>query len=178
MFVRGISKVSVIDTIMDDCEQTQIGVVYKEMRTSDDKLSVWKIEDIADLNDAALSIVLPRKHIDDAAFLVMEEDALEEYNVSLAPEEPEKVYINNSKAEHYNMTNVRICSAANILRVYKKMAEREKSYNTEHFIVSWSPRQAAEKILEAYNEGRIVMSNLDEQMKNSILKHKEKEIRN
>ncbi len=175
MFVRGISNVSTIKSIPDHCEETVIGIVYAEMRTRDDKLSVWKIEDADDFLDAALSIILPKNRIDEAAFLVIEEDVLKQNNITYEPEKPTKEYIIKSKAEHYNMTNICIGSAPDVLRAYKTMCtieeEREEAQE-EKYIVSWTHDQAGDYIIDACEKGKVNISELSTEMKKSIEKYK------
>ena len=175
MFVRGISNVTSIERIPYECENAVIGIVWSEMRSKDDTLSIWKIENREDFEDAALSIILPKSRIDAASFLIIEDNAFSENHIEIKQIPPEKEFVLDSKAIHYNMVNIRACSAPDVLRIYKSMYEKElKCVEEGMYIVSWTISEAGEKILEADKNGKIITSSLGTEMLRSIEKLKGK----
>lgn len=175
MFVRGISSATIYERIPDECENTVIGVFYSEMRTKDDKLSVWKINDITDLTDAALNIILPKDRVDKACFMIIDEEVLKQYNIEYSEELPDKECVNDCNAEHYNLVNLRVCSISNLLRVYRTMfTKNSEEAHKGSYIITWTPSEAVDKVLEAYQDGKINMSALNSKMQKDIEDHRKK----
>ena len=179
MYVRGINNVTFLEQIPPKCEDTVIGIVWSEMRSKDDTLSMWRIENREDFDDAALSIVLPKYKIDKASFLIIEDSAFAENNIEIRKDSPDKCLIRNSKAEHYNMINIRAGSAADVLHVYRSMYEKDM-LNVEEgmYIISWTSNETGDKILNACEADKINTTALGTEMLTSIENYKQKKKRN
>lgn len=175
MFVRGMANLSHLVNIDDkDVMNTPYGSVSPETRTSDDTLSIWRIESREDFMDAALNIILPMNKIDKAAFMLIQESILDKYELRYVQEDPVKQYIKDSKALHYNIVGLKTKNLENVLKVFLEVREADEELENEEdrLIIPWVKAETREHVKEACHKDRILIESLSEGMKTEIDKLK------
>ena len=137
-----------------------MGFVYPELRTKDDTLSMWHIENKEDFLDAALSIVLPRGKIDKAVFLIIDDAVLAECGVDYKFNPPDRIFVEESKATHYDMINVHVDNIQNVLAVYRAIYLKELESESEDRIVQWTTDETRQYISQAVHQGKVKLASL------------------
>ena len=157
MFVRLISSLDMLSKICDETDMTPLGYVYTDLRTKDNTLSMWQIESMDDFNDAALSIVLPRDKVADATFIIIDEKILDEFGIEYSANPPKEYHVLNSKAVHFDMTNVLVKNIDKVLSVYQRVYHEELSKNAENEknIIKWTTPITMQYLSDAISDGKI-----------------------
>ncbi|MGN0243991.1 MAG: hypothetical protein ACI4CT_08025 [Lachnospiraceae bacterium] len=160
MFVRGLANITNISRIQDNIGATPLGIVYPELRTKDDTLSMWYIENMEDFMDAALSIVLPRGKIDKAVFLIIDDAVLAECGVNYKFNPADRIYVEESRATHCDMINVHVDNIQNVLAVYRTIYLKELESEAENRIVQWTTDETKQYIYQAVQQGKVKLASL------------------
>ena len=127
MFIRGIDALATIENLPENTQDTSIGIFHRELRSKNDTLSMWHIDDITYLDDAMLSIILTRDRVDKGAFFVFDDDMINKHMIKYKPSDPGCIVpLIDSHAEHYNMYNIRLCNTKNVLNAYREALEKER----------------------------------------------------
>lgn len=168
MFVRGVSNVTSIERIEDKVADTALGIVYPELRTKDDTLSIWYIKDKQDFVDAALNIILPRDRIAAASFVLLETAMLDENDLTYIQKDPDRIVLSDSKAKHYDITGVTVGKIESILKAYKAVYQHELEQDSETYIITWGVEESRESIIQAVRDGRVKCEMLQPKMQEKI----------
>jgi len=170
MFVRGLTNITNISRIEENIGTTPLGVVYPELRTKDDTLSMWHIEKKEDFLDAALSIILPRQKIDPAVFLIIDDSILREYGVEykLNPLTTDRELVKESKAIHYDMINIHVDNIKNVLAAYRAVYLKELESTTETWIIQWTADETKQSLYQAVQAGKVQLARLNKSIKDKL----------
>lgn len=126
MFVRAIDAVTTIEKITENSLDTPIGIISLELRSKDDTLSMWYIDDIAHLDDAILSFILTRSDIAKGAFIIIDDALLARHNIDHKYVKPDCIIpLIDSHAIHFNMYGIKLNNTKNVLDMYKEILKNE-----------------------------------------------------
>lgn len=161
MFVRGLANITNISLIEENIGETPLGIVYPELRTKDDTLSMWHIEKKEDFLDAALNIVGHREKFAMAAFLIIDDSVLADCGIECKFNPPIREIVEDSKATHYDMINVRVNNIHNVLEVYRTMYRKALASELEDHIIQWTADETEQHIRDAVEDGKVKLESLN-----------------
>ena len=157
--VRKLNKRESVDKFGEaDCIETMpADAATCEFRTTDGRLSTWRIESLDDIGQAVLAIVVTSSKVERMDFIVIDTDFLDErglvYNQTYAGQE---IAVPDLQDTHYDIEGITIRRLLDCSYVYQKVYGIDKQ--TETYIVRYVEGEIKDLLCEAKDANRIDMS--------------------
>ena len=92
MLIRLISSISKWDgsSVVNREDPSICGDAISDLRTSNNRLSVWKADSDEDINDAIVALALNRDNVSKINYLLLEEEKLADIEIEIADDQPGK----------------------------------------------------------------------------------------
>lgn len=131
-----------------------------ELKTTDNKLSLWRVENEADIKDALVALAITRDKISDLAVVMIRPEDLQELSMDDEEGNSPTFGIND---KHRNITNLNYDTLGTVI-ISILNGLRSGGYKKH------SDRAIKRMIVEAYKAGKVDLSNAKESMREDIEK--------
>lgn len=167
-YIRKINNKTNLENICRCVTRTPLTTISSELRTSDNDLSLWHIERIENLEDAAMSILLNGEKIKGKFYFLAIEDKNIEKSKLLIEQEPCPCALKNNRAVHFNLKHLQLKNVKILLKVYRRTYQKLNSKGERTLLLKWKPSET-DKIVEDYIiKDRIDFDLLNDGMKNFL----------
>lgn len=143
-------------------DDTHADVITTELRTQKNTISLWKIENLNELDEIILSLALNREKLDRLDIMIIEQEKLENYiDKSDIHHDPKTAYtaINKLEEKHYDIVNMNYDSIGKLSECMMNVWQQALSNNELELVRKISPNKIrkiyTDSDLEKINEKKI-----------------------
>ncbi|MBR5678269.1 MAG: hypothetical protein IKX20_09035 [Paludibacteraceae bacterium] len=163
MLIRGIASLSRWDgsTIVNRSDATTAGDVISDLRTQNNKLSVWRADSDEDINDALVALSLNRTDVQKVIALLLDEKDLEAMQIIYSDKLHGKApgAIDSIKIKHRDLLEIDY-KRLGFLSDYMMSIVHNKEKRVE------ISKPSIKKLLEEYKEaGKIKVEEMNEELR-------------
>ena len=166
MLIRLISSINKWDgsSTVKRKDPSICGDAISDLRTSNNRLSVWKADSTEDINDAIVALALNRDDVYKINYLILQEDKLKELEIEIANDQPGKAagLVEHILQKHRDLVEIDYIRLGGLAQYMVDLAQIDSNQN----VIS---RSDVKKLLEKYkNEHKIEPSLIGEKLKKKL----------
>ena len=106
-------------------------ILYKELRTTKNTLSIWSFSNEQELNDALVAIALNRDNIQKLSYMILDDEEIEQLGVPVEPEQgiADGLLDNGILNRHHNLCQIDFWRLGYISEYFIRLAKDSACYS-------------------------------------------------
>ena len=171
--VRKLNKMDEIFSLcnVEDITTINADIPTTEFRTKNGTLSTWRIDSIADIDNAVLAIAVTSSEITKMDFIIINTDILQKNNLEFKQTYAgQDIAIPDLQDSHYDILDITIGKLINCTKVYQTVAEMDP--NGEKLILRYAAGQVMDLLVEAEHNQRLDEKKVSKKIKDQLYKRK------
>ncbi len=167
-YVRSIDKLANFQKVVELKDQHQIDadIITRDLKTTGNALSIWRIDSYDMLEDAIFCMSLSRSDFSGMTFIIIEEELLEKFDLSIKPSKnPYEGIVKNNRSKHYDIFGLTLEHLLRVMGLYAAIGEKDAKLQEGYFVKSYLKDAIKQMSIEACKQKRIDIERTEAKMR-------------
>ena len=169
--INGINNWNPSKTMLYDGSFSSGDILFKELRTTKNTLSIWSFTNDHELKDVLVAIALNRDNIQKLNYMILDDDEISQLGIFVEPEQgiADGLTDNAILNRHHNLTKIDFWRLGYVSEYFIELAKDENRHN------SITEKRLFGLIRQSVDSGKINYDQMKPAMRSSYDSHKEKQ---